>query len=186
MRVHATSLLALVTVVGTLDAQDNRTLDDAVQQFREFPNGQCVTIPQPTAPAAVPGCSTTHDEASVRIRYDFSYWNMSDGNEGDVVAVEVLFVDFDPFNEVIGISRGVGVGRVRRGLEAGRVWIGARDWPRQLYATVAFLSRVRFASGKIWEADLERFVEAVRLIVTDLEAADRAIERLRETARRLS
>jgi len=188
-RVLGTLAILLTLVIAPAAAQNTWTLDSALAYFHSFPEEQCVVVRQPEAPVALHGCRAKFDavdepgELVPQIVHYVEYFNHASPDEGDLFSVEFLFVDFTAFNEVLDVGTGTDVERVRRALRGSGEWVTDQRTGHRLFATLCFLTRARFASGLIWEADLERLVEAVRRIVRDPVAVEKAIEELRETAR---
>jgi hypothetical protein len=102
------------------------------------------------------------------IRHDLEYRNNTDR---EIVASQIGLVSFSVFNEFLDRTNGVDLSDIRPGDSEKGSWV-ARAYSDFTFLTgVAYVSKVRFADGEIWEADLGAVEEALRQIEEDFDMA---------------
>jgi len=96
--------------------------------------------------------------------------NVEYKNTGDkpVVAVQIGLVSFDVWNEFLDRSGGVSIEEVEPGASMKGTWV-ARAYAVSFLTGVAYVSKVRFADGTIWAADLDAVAEELRKIEKDFD-----------------
>lgn len=89
----------------------------------------------------------------------------------DIEAVEVTFVLFDPFGEVLGVTTEMALDVVRPEAE-GRV-TGETLTPdaATFHTGVVYVRRVRLAGGEVWEAPLRPVMQVLRAVDSDFDPA---------------
>ena len=97
------------------------------------------------------------------------YQNIS---ERTLVAVEMGFVSYSVFNELINISKGVDMAPPHPGkYKQMNQLVRFEPSDFAFYTGVVYVSRVRFASGEIWEADTAVVVDALLEIDATFDAS---------------
>jgi hypothetical protein len=113
--------------------------------------------------------------------------NVTYANSGDreIVAVQFGLVSFDVWNRFLNRTNGLD----RDGVKPAEKRPTKSSWVTRPYGDfsfltgVAFVNRVRFADGTIWEADEKAIVDELRKIESDFDAANLKEKREREGGR---
>lgn len=111
-------------------------------------------ITQPTSPIRLlsyeagyqPG--TTYSREG--IRHAAEYQNVSDKA---VVAVQISLVSFDIWNEFLDRTAGVDIETIAPQATSKGTWVASRYADFSFHTGVAYVSKVRFEDGQIWQAD---------------------------------
>lgn len=122
-------------------------------------------IAQPTSPVTVTFYSARYQEGgrytTEGIRHNVEYKNTSNSA---VVAVRIGLVSFDVWNEFLDRTGGVSIEDISpSGTDTG-AWVARAYADFSFLTGFAYISKVRFADGRIWEADLDAIANEMRKI----------------------
>ena len=127
-------------------------------------------IPQTNAPLTVTSYSAEYQEGgrytTEGIRHSVGYTNTSGK---PVVAVQIGLVSFDVWNEFLDRTGGVSIEDIAPGGSKTGTWVARAYADFSFLTGVAYVSKVRFADGTIWAADLEAVADELRKIQKDFD-----------------
>jgi len=123
----------------------------------------CSVVPEAASPIVISRCAVEYlppgDVPRERVTYAAAYAN---SGVKKVVAVEIAFLSFDVWNQFMGadlfLQRDTLISDGRRQDSWGKVverWDG-------LFATYAYVARVRYEDGQMWSANREAIVAEVQ------------------------
>ena len=93
------------------------------------------------------------------IRHTLRYRNVS---KRKIVALQFGLLAFDIFNEFQDRLGGFTIQDVEPGAETYGTWLASARAEAAFYTGVAYLSKVRFADGEVWSADLDNIARQVQ------------------------
>ena len=100
------------------------------------------------------------------IHHTVKYENTSDRN---VVAVQISLVSFDVWNEFLDIMGGISIEEIAPGKSEKGTWV-ARAYADFAFLTgFAYVKRVRFSDGTIWDADHDLIAEELQKLESDFD-----------------
>ncbi len=122
-------------------------------------------IAQPTSPLTVMSYTAKYQEGgrytTEGIRHNVQYENTSDSQ---IVASQIGLLSFDVWNEFLDRTGGVSIKDIGPGGMESGAWV-ARAYADFTFLTgFAYVGKVRYADGRIWEADLDAIANEVRKI----------------------
>ena len=130
-------------------------------------------IEQPSAPVKILSYESAYQAgagAYVRegIRHALDYQNISTKS---TVAVQFGLVSFDVWNEFLDRTAGVDIETILPQAMSKGTWVASRYADFSFHTGVAYVSKVRFEDGQIWQADLDAILSELRKIESDVDAA---------------
>ena len=131
-----------------------------------------IVVSQPNAPLEISSYEVEYKE---RGRYTTEgihhtvEFNNSSGQQ--IVASQIGLVSFSIFNEFLDRMGGIDMDSLDPGDDAEGTWVASAYADFSFYTGVAYVSKVRFSDGTIWEADLEAVANSIRDIQEDFDAS---------------
>ncbi len=95
------------------------------------------------------------------IRYEVKYKNIGDK---EIVAVQMGLVGFDIWNEFMDRTGGIAIENIKPGASEEGTWVASAYAEFSFLTGFAYISKVRFSNGQIWEANLESIANEMRKI----------------------
>ncbi|MCF6285451.1 MAG: hypothetical protein L3K26_09705 [Candidatus Hydrogenedentes bacterium] len=127
-------------------------------------------ISQESSPLTITSYSAKYQRGSEYaeegIRHAIKYKNTS---KKKVVAVQFGLVSFDVWNEFIDRTGGVGIEDIASGSSKKGTWMARAYSDFSFLTGFAYVSKVRFEDGEIWEADLDDIAEEMQKIEEDFD-----------------
>ena len=99
------------------------------------------------------------------IYHSVNYVNTSDQ---EIVAIQITFVSFDVWNELLDRTGGFALNNLSPEEKEEGSWVVTAYADSSFYTGVAYVSKVRFASGEIWEVNYDRILQELKQIESDL------------------
>ena len=134
---------------------------------------ESIILIQPDCPLEITSYDAVYQEGgtytSKGIRHRLDYMNSTDA---EIVAVRFGLVSFDVWNEFLSRMGGVGMDRLSPGATEKGTWIASTYGGFSFLTGVAYVSKVRFASGEIWGGDLDDIADELRKIEADFDASN--------------
>lgn len=122
-------------------------------------------IDQPSSPLTITTYTAKYQEggryATEGIRHEVQYKNTSNSQ---VVASQLGLVSFDVWNEFLDRTGGVSIDDIAPGGSKPGVWVARAYADFSFLTGFAYVSKVRFSDGRIWEADLDAIANEMRKI----------------------
>ncbi len=135
------------------------------------PESVSKAVPQENAPVNIVNYTAYYDEGSPSEQEGISHSVLIRNNSNNsVVAVELAFVEFDVWNQHLGKALGLSRATVEKGKTDGVSWQHTPYGAGAFQTGVAWVSRVRFADGTIWTADIKTILPALFEIQKDFDA----------------
>jgi hypothetical protein len=130
-------------------------------------------ISQPNSPIKISSYSATYESTESRytdrgIHHEVEYENSSQKN---IVAIEFGLVAFDIWNEFLDRTGGITMTPLRVGSKTKGEWVASRYADFSFHTGVAYVSKVRFEDGEIWQADMSAILLEMRKIQKDFDAS---------------
>lgn len=133
---------------------------------------EAIIVTQPNAPLLI----TSYEAAFQRrtrnrtegIRHAVKYRSNSSQT---IMASEIGLVSFSIFNEFLDRTGGISMDQIEPGGDDSGTWIATAYADFSFHTGVAYVNRVRFVDGTIWEADVDEVMAALREIEEDFDAA---------------
>ncbi len=102
------------------------------------------------------------------IRHDIKYQNVS---LKQIIAVQIGLVSFDIWNEFLDRTGGVSMEKLEPNEAESGAWIATAYADFTFYTGVAYVGKVRFSDGIIWEADLDAIASEMKKIEKDFDVS---------------
>ncbi len=129
-------------------------------------------IAQPGSPVRITAYGAAYQEgassAPEGIRHTVAYENSSDRT---IAAVEIALVSFDLWDQFLDRTAGVGIRDLVPGAADKRTWVTDTPANFSFQTGVAYVSRIRYADGTFWTADLKAVSAELRKVQADLDPA---------------
>lgn len=103
------------------------------------------------------------------IRHSVNYKNRS---EKTIVAIQFGLVSFDVWNEFLDRTGGMDLTNLVPGGESKGTWVANAYADFSFLTGFAYVRRVRFSDGTIWNADLDAITEELRKIESDFDVQE--------------
>ncbi|WP_445666773.1 hypothetical protein [Fodinibius sp. AD559] len=87
------------------------------------------------------------------------------------IAIEFGFVSFNIFNEYLGITNGIAMVRLEGREGNSGTWVHETPSGFSFYTGIAYVNKVRFENGEIWEADSEIIIDTLKEIKSDFDSS---------------
>ncbi len=130
------------------------------------------TVDLPGAPLEITSYTAVYQEGgrytTEGIRHVVNYRNR--GNKA-IVALQLGLVSFNVFNEFIGRTNGVDISEVDMGEAKQGQWVDRAYGDFAFLTGVAYVSKVRFSDGEVWEADLAQVAQELSKLERDFDVA---------------
>ena len=127
-------------------------------------------ISQPGSPIRITAYGAAYQEGAPNspegIRHTVAYENSGDRA---MAAVEVSLVSFDLFNEFLDRTAGLTIRDLNPGAGDKRTWVAHAPGDFSFQTGIAYVSRVRFADGTFWNADLKAVGLELKKIQKDFD-----------------
>jgi len=101
------------------------------------------------------------------VHHEADFENVSGKN---IRAIKLGFVSFNIFNEFIDRFAGIDMDELDAGDDSGGTWVSVAASDFSFYTGVAYVSKVRYSDGTMWEANLDSVAESIRDVQDDFEA----------------
>jgi hypothetical protein len=130
-------------------------------------------IEQPGAPVKITSYSAAYQAASTYsprngIEHSVAYQNTTDRL---IVAVAFGLVSFDVWNEYLDRLSGISTDPLKPQGKSTGEWESSSYADFSFHTGIAYVSRVRFEDGEIWEADTKAILNEMRKIEKDFDAS---------------
>ena len=129
-----------------------------------------IAVEQPNAPLKITSYSAAYQKgsryATEGIRHEAEYQNVTDR---EIVACQIGLVAFSIFNEFLDRTGGIDMDDIAPNKSKKGAWVARAYSDFSFHTGVAYVSKVRFADGEIWEADLDEVTSALREIESDFD-----------------
>jgi len=129
-------------------------------------------IAQPDAPIRITSYSAAYQEggryATEGIHHNVAYDSATDRK---IVAVQIGLVSFDIWNEFLDRTGGVSMDELAPHASSKGTWVARAYADFSFQTGVAYVAKVRFVDGWIWEADLQSIAEELKKIEKDFYVA---------------
>jgi len=127
-------------------------------------------VAQPGSPIRITAYGAAYQEGASSspegIRHTVAYENSSDRA---IAAVEVALVSFDLWDQFLDRTAGVAIRDLIPGAADKRTWVADTAADFSFQTGVAYVSRIRYADGTFWTADLKTVTAELKKIQTDLD-----------------
>ncbi len=131
-----------------------------------------IVIGQTDAPMKITKYVATYQKGGTYsrdgIHHAVEYQNVSDK---EIVACQIGLVSFSIFNEFLDRTGGIDMSDTSPGKTGKGTWVSSSYADFSFHTGVAYVSKVRFADGVIWEADLDDVTAALRNVEKDFDAS---------------
>lgn len=100
------------------------------------------------------------------IRHAVKFKNIS---QQAIVAIQIGLVSFDIWNEFLDRTGGVSIQDIAPGISGSGTWVANAYGDFAFLTGFAYVSKVRFSDGTIWNADIEKIADELRKIEIDFD-----------------
>ncbi|WP_445665573.1 hypothetical protein [Fodinibius sp. AD559] len=133
---------------------------------------ETIIVDQPNSPIEIKKYEASFEEEGSNtkegIQHKVVYINSGRANP---IAIKFGFVSFNIFNEYLGIINGIAMVRLEGRQENRGTWVHETSSDFSFYTGIAFVNKVRFENGEIWEADSEIIIDTLKEIKSDFDAS---------------
>ncbi|MCD6119381.1 hypothetical protein J7K50_06030 [bacterium] len=132
-----------------------------------------IIVDQPNAPLRITAYDASFKESSRYEREGIHHTvKLVNDSERTIVAVEIGLVSFSIWNEFIDRCFGISLDQIEpEGVDKG-TWVATALSDFTFLTGVAYVNRVRFENGEIWEADIKNVLSVLTAIQEGVEAED--------------
>lgn len=131
-----------------------------------------IVVEQTDAPLTIRAYDASYSEggrySTKGIRHEVTYSNTS-GRK--IVASQIGLVSFSIFNKFLDRTGGIDMDDIEPNATADGTWVASSYADFSFHTGIAYVARVRFEDGEVWEADLDEVTRALRKIESDFDVA---------------